>query len=142
VEDVAEEDIRAALVKLLANRDASKITMRTLRPEVAKSLGLAEDALESRAEELQRLAISVVSLLGKKMGSPHGVDEALGEERPCVKMVYNVTFPAPQLTTLKAPGELSRAQIRDAILGAVASQNSAKSSLLHIMSLAEMLALH
>ena len=80
-DDVAEEDLRAALVKLLANRNPATITMRTLRPEVATSLGLAEEALDGRAEEVQRLAVSVCNLMGKKIGLPHSVDEDLGEEK-------------------------------------------------------------
>ena len=134
-QDVAQGDISAALVKLIANRDINTITMGSLRSDVTRELGLAGDALDTRAEEIKALAVAVVNQLGKKVGVPHRVDDELREEKLCVKSNYLATLPHPQIAELRAPGEMS-AQIKDTILHAFHASNNTRKKALHLYNVA------
>lgn len=116
------DDIRKALARLLLEGyELGKVTIGSLRKLVAQSLGLPADGLDTRSVEVRGLAQLVV---GELTGwwTPETTD-ARGRE------VYFITFAAVLASSssaasasrpLRTLGQVSREDIRDAILDVVA----------------------
>ena len=135
--DVAEKDLRAGLVKLLAGRDLDATTVKGLRTELAEHLGLPVGGLDDRKEQVSALATAVIAAICPRHSAPHAADEASGEERTsAVKANYLVTFAHPRQehadcgVPLRPPGEFTHQGIVDAVLEALHAQQGAKYSAL------------
>ena len=131
--NIAEKDIRRVLAALLANRELTTETVKSIRGEVEKELNAPAGSLDYRKEEVCRITQDVVSIVCIRRSNPHTHEESFGEEKKvCAKEAYLATFPHPQEEDacngprLRAPGEFSREEIRDVILEAIKKTNAQK----------------
>ena len=112
--------------QLLHGQDLGAVSLRDLRKNLALHLGLDRTGLDHRRDEVRNLAEHIVRELAQE-------DEALQDwmhpvDQDSRLMVFLVTFSAIlaryDITTepaLKNPTEMTREQLRDAVLDAVAN---------------------
>lgn len=147
---VKADEMRVALVQLIANRDLDKVTVGGIRGELVLHLGLAEGSLEGQREVIEGVVKEVICAISShSICAPHQLEEALSDERAtAVKKVYLVTLSHPTEThakcgaPLRPPGEFTHEQIRDALLAAMQGQPGAKISPLSFERMAVFRELH
>ena len=110
------------LTALLEGRDLTAISVGALRRDLAARMGLEPDALDHKRDEIKRLTEEVVHELGNLPDWVTPINETAR------LMVYLVTLSAILPDTmqehgvpLRNPSDLSREQVRDAVLDAVAN---------------------
>jgi len=138
----AAEAIRAAALKLLAQRDLTDTSIRMFKQELATHLGCALVWLEGPA--VGQILQNVVTELTQKASSPHALEDdgEVGEENPkASRRVYLVTAPHPRSASssegqqLRAPGEFSREEICNLLRAALAATQGPRCSPLNFLSM-------
>ena len=125
---ISAQDLLQHIKALLAGQDLTSISMGSLRQRLAQRLGLQARALDSRRQELITLTQDAVQQISEDDAQVDVPDWATPVDDTARLMVYLVTLssilqdtPAPDDMPFRDPSDLSKEEVRDAILDAVAN---------------------